>query len=286
MDLEEDFSRGDGWLDDDDAALESFLSEDALLDAIRNAPVPETELPELQDYPVPSAGSVGTRPGGGRDEAPAAAVSSSTALPASAAGANSGDALDGVAVGGNHQAESHGVQRFEIEASDAGPKERRTDLERGATTEASRGNAAGKRGKAPGDADAAKSKPVKTFPWQGAAIAAATLLWMLIWGPDFGLSSAAEVKAVPATPQRDPEIRMPSFSDDGLEDDLSLEINATATRRGSIGVERSPMVAHGTNLSALADSGDASGEASSGGSNERGRRGRRRGGKSEMSEMW
>lgn len=287
---EEDLlNQGDSWLDDEEAALESFLQEDALLDAIRNAPEMETSVPELEEYPVPDAGSVGSRIGGGQSIelaeviAPTAA-SGSSAVPSGSRGASRCDPMDGVTHSSLHHSEGQNIQRFEIEAAGgAGPKERRTDLERGGASDASRAGAPGSRAQG-SSAEPSKARAERKFPWQGAALAAATLLWILFFGPDFGMSqSEVKVFTPRAAPVSDPQIRMPTVDEeDDLDSDLEAFKNATVPRRGSVGVEFKSETFFGTNSTGEAPSVDGGNSSEPGNANEKSRRGRRGGRKSEM----
>eukprot|EP00427_Karlodinium_veneficum_P017462 CAMPEP_0169146272 /NCGR_PEP_ID=MMETSP1015-20121227/47449_1 /TAXON_ID=342587 /ORGANISM="Karlodinium micrum, Strain CCMP2283" /LENGTH=194 /DNA_ID=CAMNT_0009214103 /DNA_START=94 /DNA_END=675 /DNA_ORIENTATION=- len=187
--LEEDFTGGEGWLDDD-GALESFLQEDALLDAIRDAPEVSHEIPTFEDYSEPSSTNIGAQLRGAAEDFSATSLATATAVGSSASAILPGsDPLDGVSIASAHPVGSkrhEGVHRFEIEAaSEVGPKERRVDI--------------------------------KTFPWCGAALAAATVLWILVYGPDFS-EPPAQVKLLPASRRQEPEIRMPTIDDDFEED--------------------------------------------------------------------
>lgn len=287
MELEEELSRDDGWLDDD-GALESFLQEDALLDAIRNAPEVQSEEPDFEDGLLDTApvGSHRSAAGHALELAEATSAASHQSFALTSASGGSG-ALSSAARGAtshtsdavpvSSSSESQNVHRFEIEAGTTGPKERRSDLEKGGATDTSRG-APQRRAKAsPGEPPKARAE--KKFPWQGVALAIATLLWMLIWGPDFGLSEG-EVKAAPSValrePQRAPEIRMPKIDEDVSDENLQRSLgNISAPRRVSIDSERRSSNFMNTNVSAGAAVGNVSDSA---GPNERGRRGRRRGG--------
>lgn len=251
-------------VDEADAALESFMQEDALLDAIQNAP----QVGALVQTFEVDAGALPGGPGAGAP-APRPQVNSTIAPAFSSSSASA----------------SSGMARREAAAPDRGPKERRHD----ATAELR--PAAGQPPEAFEVADPRADPEAKThaakprsLPWGGALLTASALLGIFVWGPALWEEEVKSPSKMAVAAYAEPRpIQMPAPSDDdaaapGGINATSVNVTALSARRGSIGVRwSSGSAVNASMLGAFGNSSALAAAAAEPPRGEHGRRGRVRG---------
>jgi len=243
---------GAGWLDEADAALESFMQEDALLEAIQNAPEPEAKVQSFEvdasavaGHGASSADSQASHAarGGG---APAAAVSL-VQIPVRA-----------------ERSTAELLSRDDGITSSSGPKERRID-----TSGDSHRLPASRQPEVGSPTTPTKLQPrgrPNALPLLGAILSAIVVIAMVVWEtPGLWESDQQAVREAPLEPR---PIQLPAV---GADADLD-QANATAVgvRRGSIGVRWSSDAAGNHSLPL-----DAAAAAATAGEPPRGDHGRR-----------
>lgn len=279
---------GDAWLDDPTTALDSFEQEDALLEAIANAPgLTPTEEEEEEPPPPPVALSVQQEV-----ELPSLAAARADSAPSSGGRGQLAepDPLDDYDGG---QAQSTELNQFGS-AQGTGPSRRGARLDSspllppsssptgdGGRTAASPSPAGGK-GRPP------PHPPMKRSPpWRGVLLAVLTVLGMVYCGANLW-EEPLKVELVPASAAAAaPEIRLPSDSGQDADEDafegtgIALAANGTGrpTRHGHVEVQRANIteMGLGANATASATGGNASAVASAAAGSDRARRGRRKG---------
>lgn len=240
---------GPGWLDDADAALESFMQEDALLEAIQNAPALASAVSHFEV-----------------DEGADAESGAAHAAPL-------------LAPAGHGHARSHGAggaaaaaAAAAVSAEGAGLKarERRLEpLEIGAPSPRSEAPLSPSKGSSKGRA--------RPLPWRAGLVFLLAVVGIVFWGPD--LFGSSEAKRLPAHVDPKP-IQLPAFDDEDAE---PANASRFGERRGRVGVQWSSDQA--ANMTATRDAEDEGNGTARGDREGRGRRGRTRGKGSVASEV-
>mmetsp|Transcript_124507 Transcript_124507/g.248356 ORF Transcript_124507/g.248356 Transcript_124507/m.248356 type:complete len:256 (+) Transcript_124507:88-855(+) len=200
---------GAAWLDETDTALESFMQEEALVDALQSAPE-HARVEPFEVETIPPAAAVAT---------PAIAVGASSGVPPSGGSATAAASLArlGEPVG------SSGLQERRTEATAAAESQRHTGARQ---PEAASSGGAEKDEKAK---KAAKSG----LPWRGAALVMMAILGLMLLAPGLFEEERVETRRpVRAEPR---PIQMPAVKED---EGATVIANNTKVgqRLGSIGV--------------------------------------------------
>eukprot|EP00747_Dinoflagellata_sp_TGD_P087811 gnl/TRDRNA2_/TRDRNA2_163763_c2_seq3.p1 gnl/TRDRNA2_/TRDRNA2_163763_c2~~gnl/TRDRNA2_/TRDRNA2_163763_c2_seq3.p1 ORF type:complete len:282 (+),score=69.80 gnl/TRDRNA2_/TRDRNA2_163763_c2_seq3:92-937(+) len=215
----EGLEHADGWADDVETELDSFMQEDALLDAIRSAPAEEHQAfpAEAVDCTESITSGSGVNSPGVVSLAPVS--SSSTGAPLDAASGGSADKdFDNLCAMLSAEARSAG--------SPGGPKERRPDAEQ-------RPSAASQQAKGAAGPPKQKSRPLPSG--RSALLTVACLVGLLLYGPGLVGGDAPKEKKAPV--KMTPRIMLPAIEaiDEALE-----SMNATvkqAVRAGTISTQ-------------------------------------------------